>query len=88
MLKLVAAAPALATALGFLLLAGTPAWAHKNLTSTSISLSSNSVTQGTIVDITATVTFTGFQGGGNANGQGSDACRHRNEFIESRASLR
>ena len=68
MMKLVAAAPALATALGFLLLAGAPAWAHSNLTSTSMVLSANSVTQGTIVTITATVTFTGSQSGGNANG--------------------
>ena len=51
-------------ALGFLLLAATPAWAHTANTTTTLSFSENPTTAGTVVTITGTVEFDGTFGGG------------------------
>jgi len=54
-----------------LLLTSGPALAHKNNTSSAISLSANPVTAGTQVTITATVTFLGTAGPGSSSGHGT-----------------
>jgi len=52
-------------------LASGPVLAHKNNTGSAISFSANPVTEGTLVTITATVTFLGTAGPGSASGHGA-----------------
>lgn len=54
-----------------LVVLGMPASAHKNNTQSTIGFSDNPVTAGTMVTITATVTYTGTTGMGNPAGHGT-----------------
>ncbi len=76
-----AAAAGLA-ALGLLLLAGAPAWAHTANTTTTLGFSENPPTAGTIVTITATVEYDGSFGGGPSHTEPSNGDPVTSETVQ------